>query len=256
MAINVPTTFNTPLDKLKWIMQALRDKDNGCPWDIEQSYETIAPHTIEEAYEVVDAIENGTKDDLKEELGDLLFQVIFYTQLSSEESLFDFDDVVNQVADKMISRHPHVFGDVTLDNSNDIHDVWDTQKSKEKESNSALDNITRALPALLRAQKIQKKAAKTGFEWKNTDQALDKFKEELQEFHEAQSTEDKEEEFGDMLFALVNYGRMYGIHTEESLRKANEKFINRFQKMEKTTDLNNLSLDQMLKAWQEVKKLS
>ena len=253
MAIDVPTTFETPLEKLKWIMRALRDKNNGCPWDIEQSYETIALHTIEEAYEVVDAIENGAKDDLKEELGDLLFQIIFYTQLTDEESLFGFDDVTNQVADKMISRHPHVFGDVTLDNANDVYDVWDAQKSKEKTSNSALDNITGALPALLRAQKIQKQAAKIGFEWQNTSQALGKFNEELQEFQEAETTEDKEEEFGDMLFALVNYGRMNNIHTEEALRKANEKFINRFQKMEKATDLKDLSLDQMLSAWQEVK---
>jgi len=254
MPIDVPTTFKTPLDKLKWIMRALRDKDHGCPWNLKQSYETIAPHTIEEAYEVVDAIENGTKDDLKEELGDLLFQVIYYTQLSSEDSLFDFNDVTNQVTDKMISRHPHVFGDVILDDTNDIHDVWETQKSKEKDSNSVLDNITRALPALLRAQKIQKKAAKTGFEWQNTEQALDKFNEELQEFQEAETDADKEEEFGDMLFALVNYGRMNGIHTEEALRKANEKFINRFQKMEKATDLKSLSLDEMLKTWQEAKK--
>ena len=145
------------------LKQALRDKEHGCPWDIEQSWETIAPYTIEEAYEVQDAIENGTPDDVCEELGDLLLQVVFQAQIAAESGLFTFEEIAQRVADKMITRHPHVFGDVTVKNAGDVVGVWDAQKDKEKVSQSIMDQVTLGLPALMRAQKIQKKAIKAGF---------------------------------------------------------------------------------------------
>lgn len=255
MPIPIRDDFPTPIDKLKWVMQCLRDPENGCPWDLEQTFESIVKHTIEEAYEVVDAIENGSKDDLHEELGDLLFQVILYAQIASEDGAFDFDSVAQGVADKMLSRHPHVFGDIEVSAANDVNAIWEAQKSKEKKGQNTLDNITLGLPALMRAQKILKKAAKTGFEWPTSEKALEKVHEELTEFQEATSPEDKEEEFGDLLFAMTNYGRMNNIDCEEALRKANEKFITRFKDMAKAThpDLKDLSLDEMLSLWKQVK---
>ena len=246
--------FSHAIDHLKWVMARLRDPDTGCPWDIEQSNETILKHTIEEAYEVADAIEHGSNDDLKDELGDLLFQVIFYAQMASEKGEFNFDDIAQGVANKMISRHPHVFGDETARSADDVHAIWDAQKEKEKESNGALDGVTRALPALLRAQKLQKKAAKVGFEWRTSNDALLKVQEEINEFKEADNAIDKEEEFGDLLFALVNHGRMEGLDAEEALRKANNKFIKRFEGMERDNpNFKDLSLDEMLGAWKKQK---
>ena len=257
--INVPPNFDTPIEKLKWVMRCLRDTDNGCPWDLEQTNQTIAPYTIEEAYEVVDAIEHGTGDDLQEELGDLLFQVMFYTQISAEKKAFDFDDIATGIADKMIARHPHVFGDKKVQKAEEVYAIWEEQKSKEKQSNGALDNITQGLPALLRAQKIQKKAAKVGFEWPTPEQAYDKVTEEIQEFNNAKTPQDKEEEFGDLLLALVNWGGMQGINSEEALRKANNKFISRFEKMEHTcatkkVDFKDLPLNEMLILWDKAKQ--
>ena len=253
--------FLSPIEKLKWVMRCLRDPDHGCPWDIEQDFKSILPYTIEESYEVADAIERNNMKDLKEELGDLLLQVIYHAQMAQEESLFSFDDVVQNVADKMISRHPHVFGDEEADTAQDVDEIWEAQKEKEKSVQGALDRITKGLPALLRAEKLQKKAAKTGFEWEIAEQAFDKCAEEIEEFKDALSGHDKghqEEEFGDLLFALVNYARMNGIHAEEALRKANNKFTNRFSGMEKTLEkdgkaLKSLSLKDMLSLWKAQK---
>jgi len=236
-------------------MERLRDPGTGCPWDCEQTNESILPYTLEEAYEVADAIENGTVNDLKEELGDLLFQIMFYTQMASEKGDFTFDDVADAIAEKMISRHPHVFtDDISVDNAGEVHTIWDAQKDKEKQSSGALDGVTRALPALLRAQKLQKKAAKVGFEWRNAGDAFAKVEEEIIEFHEAKDQADKEEEFGDLLFALVNYGRMQGLDAEEALRKANNKFIKRFEGMERdNSNFSDLSLENMIDAWKAQK---
>lgn len=250
-----------PIERLKWVMECLRDKENGCPWDIEQNFKSILPYTIEEAYEVADAIERDNMKDLREELGDLLLQVIYHTQMAAELGLFNFDDVTSDIADKMVSRHPHVFGDVEASNAEDVNAIWDQQKDKEKAQKSALDGVTKGLPALLRAQKLQKKAAKTGFEWQNSNDAFAKVEEEIVEFKEAcanSSKEHQEEEFGDILIALTNYARMEGINAEEALRKANEKFIKRFKGieddfLEKGDQLSNASLDQMLQAWKNQK---
>ena len=246
--------FSHTIERLKYVMQRLRDPDTGCPWDREQTNESILRYTLEEAYEVADAIENGTNDDLKEELGDLLFQVMFYAQIASEQGHFGFDDIVDGIANKMISRHPHVFGDVHVDSADEVYAIWDAQKDKEKTHKGALDGVTRALPALLRAHKLQKKAAKVGFEWNNSNDAFLKVEEEITEFKETTDHIDKEEEFGDLLFALVNFGRMEGLNAEEALRKASNKFVTRFEGMERdNSNFNKLSLDEMLEAWKAQK---
>lgn len=248
------------IDKLLRLMAALRDRESGCPWDVEQTFETIAPYTIEEAYEVQDAIENGTHDDVCEELGDLLLQVVFQAQIATESGLFSFEDIAQRVADKMISRHPHVFEDVHVNDADDVINVWDAQKDKEKQSSSALDNITLGLPALMRAQKIQKKAMKAGFCWNNTQAAFDKLDEELGELKQAFAEGDKDhiaEEYGDVLFTTALLGRYLKQDAEDILRHANEKFIKRFQSLEgKINDQTMADLDEntLLSLWAEVKK--
>lgn len=255
------------MHKLIWVMQCLRDKKHGCPWDIEQDFKSILPYTIEEAYEVADAIERNDMNDLREELGDLLLQVVYHTQMASEASEFTFDEVALGVADKMISRHPHVFGDITAANSKAVDVIWDAQKDKENNHKGqkgahTLDSVTLGLPALLRAQKLQKKAAKTGFEWPNAKAAFDKLNEEIMELKEALESDDKthqEEELGDMLFCIVNFARMKGLNAEEALRKANNKFVRRFSGLEddfrnQSKDLNDATLEQMLNVWDDQKK--
>ncbi len=243
-------------------MESLRDPVTGCPWDRVQDFKSILPYTIEEAYEVADAIESNDFNALKDELGDLLLQVIYHAQIASENNLFNFDDVVHQVSEKMISRHPHVFGDTKAKNVSDVDLIWDTQKDSENlGEDGALDIVTKGLPALLRAQKLQKKAARTGFEWPNSTLAFDKIIEEIQEFKKAKSLENKEEEFGDLLFCLVNYAQMEGLNSEEALRKANNKFVNRFKGMEKDAKESNinfkdLSLNEMLESWNNQKSRS
>ena len=250
--------FSHAIDKLKWVMECLRDPINGCPWDKEQDFKSILPYTIEEAYEVADAIESDDMDALKDELGDLLLQVIYHTQMAHENGNFSFDDVAQAVADKMISRHPHVFGDTEAATASDVNEIWEQQKDKETAEMGALDNVTKGLPALLRAQKLQKKAANTGFEWQNSEDAFKKVEEEIIEFKNATKDIDKEEEFGDLLIALANYGRMEGINAEEALRKANDKFQKRFQGMEaeciqQGRNFTSLTLDEMLKCWKRQK---
>jgi MazG family protein len=258
IAIKTDDDFAHAIEKLKWVMACLRDPINGCPWDKEQDFKSILKYTIEEAYEVADAIENEDMDELKDELGDLLLQVIYYTQMSAEQNGFTFDDVAKGVADKMISRHPHVFGDKDALSAADVNEIWDAQKDKEQQSGGALDHVTKGLPALLRAQKLQKKAAKTGFEWPTSDAAFLKIEEEIAEFKEAKTLEHREEELGDLLFCLVNYARMQGLDAEEALRKANKKFVTRFKGMEADctkdeTDFSSLSLEEMLALWEKQK---
>ncbi len=251
------------IDKLLELMRALRDPDGGCPWDLEQDFKSIAKHTIEEAYEVADAIEREDMSDLKDELGDLLLQVVFHSQMAADEGLFDFADVAGHVADKMIERHPHVFGDVkNITNGNEVIDVWETQKEKQKPRESALDGVTFGIPALMRAQKLQKRAARVGFEWDDVSGAVEKFKEEMAEFEEALAGSDSDhlrEEFGDVMFTLVNIGRMLDFDVEETTRAANSKFERRFRGMEKLikekyADLKDASLEEKEDAWQAQKK--
>ncbi len=258
IAIKQDNDFSHAIEKLKWVMACLRDPQNGCPWDKEQDFNSIVKYTIEEAYEVADAIENDDMADLKEELGDLLLQVIYYTQMAAEEGIFNFDDVAKGVADKMISRHPHVFGDKNAADADEVMDIWEQQKDQEKDNPGALDGVTKGLPALLRAQKLQKKAAKTGYEWPSSNEAFAKLEEEINEFKEAKTPEHQEEELGDLLFCLVNYARMEGLNAEEALRKANKKFVSRFEGMKRDCSAQGLSfssltLEQMLDLWQKQK---
>ena len=239
------------------IMARLRDRETGCPWDIEQNFTTIAPYTIEEAYEVADAIERNDLDALKDELGDLLLQVVFHSQMASELGVFDIKDVVNSICDKMVRRHPHVFGDATTA-SHEVPDNWETIKAAERsddEDSSALAGVALALPALLRAQKIQKRAARTGFDWPDQSGARDKIIEELEEVENASSAEHVMEELGDLLFAVVNFARFHKVDAEQALRQASAKFERRFRGMEMSAGdaFAGLSLDAKEELWQQSK---
>lgn len=227
------------MPRLLEIMRRLRDPETGCPWDIEQSFATIAPYTIEEAYEVADAIEREAWDELKGELGDLLFQSVFHAQMAEEAGLFSFDQVADTMSDKMVARHPHVFGDETRDKSAEQQTRdWEAIKAAEragKAQTGTLDGVAVGLPALLRALKLQKRAARVGFDWPSTDEVIDKIAEEAQELNEARdslSYAEIFEEFGDLLFVTANLGRHLGLDPEAALRAANAKFTRRFERIE------------------------
>ena len=227
------------MPRLLEIMRRLRDPQTGCPWDIEQDFATIAPYTIEEAYEVADAIEREAWDELKGELGDLLFQSVFHAQMAAERGLFTFDQVADTMSDKMVARHPHVFGDESRDKSAEQQTQdWEAIKAQERASKAqqgTLDGVAVGLPALLRAYKLQKRAARVGFDWPAIDNVIDKIAEEAAELKEARDTltqTEVEEEFGDLLFVMANLGRHLGIEPEAALRAANAKFIKRFQGVE------------------------
>ena len=230
---------NGGLSRLLEIMARLRDPDTGCPWDVEQTFATIAPYTIEEAYEVADAIEREAWDELKGELGDLLFQSVFHAQMAAEAGHFDFHDVANAMSDKMVARHPHVFGDDSNAKSAEQQTRdWETVKAAEraaKGTQGALDDVAIGLPALLRAVKLQKRAARVGFDWPETTQVLDKIIEESRELVEARDTlgqSEIEEEFGDLLFVMANLARHLKVDPEAALRAANAKFLRRFKGVE------------------------
>lgn len=253
------------LEDLIGVMAALRNPDGGCPWDLEQDFSSIAPYTIEEAYEVADAIDRADMDDLREELGDLLLQPVYHAQIAAEGDIFTIHDVIHDITAKMIARHPHVFGDKDAKSPEDVNRIWDIQKAAEKKgrkAQSALDGVTQGLPALLRAQKLQKKAAKTGFEWTRVEQVLDKLEEELGELREAIEISDKDaqmEELGDVLFVMANIGRVLKINAEESLRQCNAKFERRFRGLEQDFQsqgkpLSEVSLDEMQDAWTRQKE--
>ncbi|MBI4030956.1 MAG: nucleoside triphosphate pyrophosphohydrolase [Proteobacteria bacterium] len=233
------TDRKTAIEDLLAVMEQLRNPDGGCPWDLEQDFATIAPYTIEEAYEVADAIDRADIPALKEELGDLLFQVVYHAQMAAEAGDFAFADVVDAVTAKMVSRHPHVFSDAQAANAADVEKrIWEDQKAKEKSGkghDSVLDDVPLALPALRRAQKLQNRAACVGFEWPDVSQVLDKMDEEVAEMREALKGGKKEEildELGDLFFVLTNFGRMLGADCEETLRQASRKFERRFRGVE------------------------
>jgi len=251
--------------RLQEIMRALRDPEGGCPWDIEQNFSSIAPYTVEEAYEVADAIERENWDDLKNELGDLLLQTVYHTQMAEEENLFNFNDVVNQISEKMIKRHPHVFGNLKQNKTSDqqIKD-WEAIKADErvkKNQTGILDDVALNLPALVRSLKLQKRAARVGFDWPTVSKVLKKIEEETKELVEAKEFESQErinEEFGDLMFSIVNLGRHLKVDPEEALKKTNIKFITRFQFIEdeiksEGRDLEDTSLEEMEKLWQRAK---
>ena len=250
--------MNHSIDRLLRIMARLRDPQTGCDWDRAQTFATIAPYTIEEAYEVSDAIARGDLRDLKEELGDLLLQIVFHARIAEETGHFDFSDVAATIADKMETRHPHIFGDAT-DIDADREKRWEALKAKERESKgatSAMDGVALALPALLRAEKLQKRAAREGFDWPDTRGPAEKLAEEAQELDEA-GPNDQLEEAGDLLFSAVNLVRAYGIAAEDALRAANAKFERRYRGMETLAggSLASLTLDQQEDLWQEIKRL-
>jgi len=253
---------DTPLQRAREVMARLRDKENGCPWDIEQSFETIVTYTIEEAYEVAEAIANNDMDELRDELGDLLLQVIFHAQMANEKDAFSLDDVANSLVEKMVRRHPHVFGDASVEGADAQTLAWEAQKATERAAKggkvSVLDGVALGLPALLRAQKLQKRAARVGFDWPDTAPVLDKLIEEAEEIREAHASGSRDhtaEEIGDFLFAAVNLARHMGVNAEEALRAANKKFSSRFNAVESEAGdaLPNMSLDEMEALWQKAK---
>jgi len=228
-------TDETPIARLRSIMARLRDPQTGCAWDLAQTFETIAPYTVEEAYEVADAIERGAiDDDLMDELGDLLLQVVFHARMAEEEGRFDFDDVATAICEKLVRRHPHIFGDGAARTPEEIKAMWDIIKAGEKAGRPAglLDDVPVALPPLARAQKLQKRMAKVGFDWPSADFVLDKVREEIEEIAAEDDTARREEEFGDLLFTLVNWARHAGIDADAALRGTNARFAARVRRME------------------------
>lgn len=240
--------------RLAAIMDRLRDP-GGCEWDRAQTFATIAPYTLEEAYEVSDAIARGEMVDLCEELGDLLLQVVFHARMAAEAGHFTLADVARGIADKMERRHPHIFGDEAGNpDAATVKATWEEIKAREKPRQSVLDGIALALPALTRAEKLASRAARTGFDWPTPEGPLAKIHEELAEVAAATSDEDRLEEAGDLLFAAANYVRKLGIDPEEALRRANQKFENRFRKIEQLPGFDKLSLEEQEEAWQQAKR--
>jgi ATP diphosphatase len=263
-------TRDNPTDRLRAVMAKLRDPDGGCPWDVEQTFKTIAPYTIEEAYEVADAIQRGDMAGLKDELGDLLLQVFFHARMAEEAGHFDYDDVARAIADKMIRRHPHVFGDADIATAEAQTVHWEDLKARERaekgetpaEDASALDGVAVPLPALTRAEKLQKRAARIGFDWPDADQVIAKIEEELAELRAEMASGASQarvsEEMGDLLFAVANLARHLKIDPETALRDGNHKFEDRFRRMEKRLrsegrDPATTGLDAMEAAWQAEK---
>ena len=227
---------NGGMPRLLEIMRRLRDPRTGCPWDIEQTFDSIAPYTIEEAYEVADAIDRRDWAELEGELGDLLLQSVYHAAIGEEAGLFSFDSIANKISDKMVARHPHVFGDQSRDKSAEQQTRdWESIKATEragKAQKGALDGVAAGLPALTRALKLQKRAARVGFDWPSTDEVLDKINEEIEELKDAKQPSDIAEEFGDLMFVMVNFGRHLGLDSEAALRAANAKFTRRFGAIE------------------------
>ena len=247
------------LEELIAVIAKLRAPD-GCQWDREQTHLSLRPNMLEEAYEAVDAIDDNDMVHLKEELGDVLLQVVLHAQIAKEEGAFTIEDVAKGIKDKLIHRHPHVFGDVKVNSTKDILDNWDKLKAEEKKHRkSAMDGISRAQSALMSAQKISKKAVKTGFEWPDEQSLYDCIYSEFEEFKEAERTENREnmeEELGDILFAVVNLARWNKIDAEQALLKSNKKFMTRFRKMEElaTKPLTEYSFEEFDALWNKAKK--
>jgi ATP diphosphatase len=273
MASERPTAESLPREpmaRLLAVMAWLRDRQHGCPWDVDQTFRTIAPYTIEEAYEVADAIERDDLGALKDELGDLLLQVVYHAQMAHETGAFGFADVASAIADKMVDRHPHVFGDATVATAEAQTVSWEARKAAERtakragsEPAGALDGVARALPALLRAEKIQKRAARVGFDWKQTDPVIDKIEEELGELRAELMAGNVDparltDELGDVLFAVANLARHCKIDPEAALRATNDKFERRFRHIERRLaeagrKPADATLEEMEALWQEAK---
>src|SRR5690625_1956708 len=258
------SAHGTPIHRLLEVMARLRDPEVGCPWDVEQTFKTIAPYTIEEAYEVYDAIEREDREALRDELGDLLLQVVFHARMAEEEGSFDFDDVAEAITTKLVERHPHVFGQATYEDREAQSQGWEEIKAAERAARGEkgiLDGVPLPLPALLRAWKLQRRAARVGFDWPAAEPVLEKIYEELEELKAEMNggqPERLEEELGDLLFSVVNLARHLAVEPEAALRRANRKFERRFQAMEKKFaaeghSLDQCSLEQLEESWQQAK---
>ncbi len=254
---------NYKFDDLVEIMKLLRSP-NGCPWDREQNHKSIRQNFIEETYEVIEAIDNDNKELLKEELGDVMLQVVFHAEMESEKNEFNIDDVCDGICKKLIIRHPHVFGDVQADTSEKVLSNWDKikmQTKSQKSQSEVMDSVSKSLPSLMRSTKIQQKAAKVGFDWNDVNGAIDKLSEEVAELKEAVKENNKEhqtEELGDVLFSVVNVSRFLKIDSEEALYKACDKFSDRFRKVEnlakeRNLDMKTATLEELDSLWEEVK---
>ena len=256
-----------PIERLLEVMRRLRDPDGGCPWDLEQDFASIAPYTIEEAYEVADAIARDDLGDLEDELGDLLLQVVYHSQMAAEAGTFDFHDVARGIAAKMVRRHPHVFGDAEIESARAQRLAWEEVKAHERSARNGeragvLDDVPLALPALSRAAKLQRRAARVGFDWPEAAQVLDKIEEELGELRaevDAGAGHDRlEDELGDLLFALTNLARRLEVDPEAALRRSNRKFEHRFRRIEQALEAQGRApagtpLDQLEALWQRAK---
>jgi len=267
--MNITSLGVTSVTRLRTLMKKLRDPNTGCPWDRAQTFNTIAPYTIEEAYEVADAIERKDMTDLKEELGDLMFQVIFYAQMAEEKQLFDFDEICDGLTEKMVRRHPHVFSGQNDRTSREQKEVWESIKAKEraakqianKQPVSVLSDVPITLPAMTRAEKLQKRAARVGFDWPDLTGVIDKITEEAKELAHASQIQDAnsiEDEMGDLLFAVINLSRKLHVDPETALRRTNKKFTTRFHYIEEQaqksgTAIEALTLDEMEAYWQKAK---
>ena len=243
-------------ERLLTIMDELREK---CPWDMKQTLESLRHLSIEEVYELGDAILDGDMDEVKKELGDVFLHLVFYSRIASETEAFDIADVLNSICEKLISRHPHIYGDTVVKDEAEVLSNWEKLKLKEGKK-SVLEGVPRSLPAMVKAQRIQDKAKGVGFDWDNADQVWEKVLEELNEFKEAKTKEHQEEEFGDLLFSLINYARFKGIHPEDALEKTNKKFIYRFQYLETESakdgkQMGEMTLNEMDEYWNRAKEL-
>ena len=261
--MNAQNGQNNPLQRLVELMATLRGPD-GCPWDRKQTPESLKPFLVEECYEVVDAIEDGAPAKVRDELGDLLFQIIFHARIAEEAGQFSINDVITAIHEKMTRRHPHVFGDDKLSTDKEVLSNWEEIKRKEKgheDRKSILEGVPKELPSLLRAHRLQERAARVGFDWAHLNEAMPKLDEEIAEFKESLKSEDAgkiEEELGDVFFMLVNISRFLGVNPEDALRKTISKFIHRFRYIEEHAEqagrsLNDMTLDEMERLWQESK---
>lgn len=239
------------------IMDELREK---CPWDSKQTFDSLRYLTIEETYELSDAIISKNYDEIRKELGDLMLHLVFYAKIGEEEKKFDIESVLEGICTKLIRRHPHVFGTGNAETAEDVRNNWEKIKLTEKGNRSVLGGVPNALPAMVKAYRIQEKAQGVGFDWENSEQVWDKVREEMEEFHTEieNDTANKEEEFGDLLFALINYARFINVNPEDALEKCNRKFISRFQYIEKKAaeqgqSVADMNLEEMEKLWQEAK---
>lgn len=248
------------LDAFKRLLDIMDELRAKCPWDKEQTTESIRHLTIEETYELSDAILKGDHEEVKKELGDILLHIVFYAKIGSETGLYDIESVINQLCEKLIRRHPHIYGDVQVENSDAVKQNWEQIKLKEKGNakKSVLSGVPNSMPSLVKALRMQDKAAQVGFDWENKNQVWEKVEEELNEFKTASNAKDREEEFGDLLFSLINYARFENINPDDALEKTNQKFKKRFEYIEakaeaKNLDLKSLGLRQMDEWWVEAK---